>query len=234
MTVLEWIWNCFLLLLCVGIAKAALSFYWPSIGEWRYDDLHPSLRYHESCRTKQLLVNSVFFVVYPCVLGARWYPANRQWSLWTEDEKDKTDAYVQYSREEEELLRHGMLRGRMIVQKEIVLPTDSIPEEDEPSTYKTYGMVDDCVVAVNEDEPCNERNYSPKSCEPLNLSRDGEVIDLNDEDNILQKQPVKTAMESMDSSASSSEAEDHDNVRLIQSSPKTYRGILSVVARDKS
>ncbi|XP_052891069.1 uncharacterized protein LOC128299218 [Anopheles moucheti] len=186
MTVSGLLWNCFLLMLLLGVLKAALSFYWPSIGEWRYDDLHPSLRYHESCRVKQLSVNAVFFIVYPCVLCYRWKTSNR-WTLWTEcSETEDFAQYVEYSREEEELLRHGMIRGRMIVQKEIVLAGG---REDEQPCYRKYDDVDDCVVAV-EKEPL-ERRTNPTECEPLNLSRDGEG--MNNEEILLLKYPREDA-----------------------------------------
>ncbi|XP_053660137.1 uncharacterized protein LOC128709178 [Anopheles marshallii] len=205
MAVSELLWNCFLLMLFLGLLKAALSFYWPSIGEWRYDDLHPSLQYHESCRVKQLAVNGVFFIVYPCVLCYRCY-ASIRWTLWTEcSETEDFAQYVEYSREEQELLRDGMIRGRMIVQREIVL---TAAREDELSCYRKY---DDCVVAV-EKEPLEERT-NPSECEPLNLSKDGEG--LNNEEMLLLEHPREDATKRNTTVSSSEEEGDGDEISLI-------------------
>uniref|UniRef100_A0A182KEW6 Uncharacterized protein n=1 Tax=Anopheles christyi TaxID=43041 RepID=A0A182KEW6_9DIPT len=171
-------------------------------------------------RTKQLLVNGVFFVVYPVVLCARWYATNRQWSLWTEDEGGNSEGHVQYSRDEEELLRNGMLGGRMIVQKEIVLAVGGTTEE-KPSMYKTHNKVENCTVSVD-DESSNERNYASKPCEPLNLSKDGEGEDLNSE-KLFLLEPMEKRVENMDSFSSNSEVDDDYSIRQIISSSKTYR-----------
>ncbi|XP_035895310.1 uncharacterized protein LOC118504651 [Anopheles stephensi] len=220
MAVLEFMWNCFLLLLFLGILKAALSLYWPSIGEWRYDDLHPSLRYHESCRAKQLLVNGVFFLAYPCVLCFRWYSANRG-TMWTECtvERDEFERYVEYSREEEDLLRHGMIRGRMIIQKEIVLTGGS--EHDDGSSYRKYDAVDECVVAVERDEPESDEQRYQSKCEPLNLSKDGDNgCDLIDE---VPMQQCRQNTARMDSFHSSSEEQgDDDEISLISPTAREY------------
>uniref|UniRef100_A0A182R5L2 Uncharacterized protein n=1 Tax=Anopheles funestus TaxID=62324 RepID=A0A182R5L2_ANOFN len=172
----------------------------------------------EEKEAKQLLVNGVFFIVYPCVLCYRWYLSKR-WKLWTEySEKDDFARYVEYSREEEELLRHGMIRGRMIVQKEIVL-TDTM--EDELSSYRKYDDVDDCVIAV-EKGPL-EAQSNPSECEPLNLSKDG----VNNEEIILMECPREDSSK-LDTNLSSSEEErDDDEISLIPQSSKTYQDASS-------
>ncbi|XP_050071067.1 uncharacterized protein LOC126559015 [Anopheles maculipalpis] len=228
MAVLELLWNCLLLMLFLGVLKAALSFYWPSIGEWRYDDLHPSLRYRESCRANQLLVNGVFFIVYPCVLGFRWYTSPNRATLWTECcvEKDEFERYVEYSREEEDLLRHGMIRGRIIIQKEIVLAGAS---EDDGSSYRKYDNADDCIVGVEREPRSNERNEQSK-CEPLNLSKDGEGCDLNNEENVFMQQCREDPTRVNTFHTSTEEEGDDDEIRLIPPSSRQYEPSSSAFA----
>uniref|UniRef100_A0A182QEA0 Uncharacterized protein n=1 Tax=Anopheles farauti TaxID=69004 RepID=A0A182QEA0_9DIPT len=193
----------------MGVLKAALSFYWPSIGEWRYDDLHASLRYHESCRVKQLLVNALFFVVYPFVLCGKWYASNR-WKFQdqTDGEWDIFEQYVEYTEEEAQLLRNGMLRGRMIIQTEIVL-TDPADDDDQPS-YKRYDEVDDeGVVGVETKPMSNGEDYATK-CEPLNLSKDADDVAPSSDGSLLY--------------VSSEEEANDDRMRLIQPSLRTSDG----------
>ncbi|XP_053672044.1 uncharacterized protein LOC128722211 [Anopheles nili] len=207
--VLGLVWNYFLIMLLLGILKAALSFYWPLIGEWRYDDLHSTLRYHESCRAKQLLVNSLFFVVYPFVLCVRWCRSS-QWTEWTESERDIFELNLDRSRGEEELLRSGLLRGRMIIQKEIVLMDGS--EADAP-TYRSYDGVDECVVDV-EVQPTTKDD-----CDPLDLSKQSANEKLQ---KTFTKPTSKQAM-AMESHSSNSDGEgDGDETHLIHTSSRSY------------
>uniref|UniRef100_A0A182LZ84 Uncharacterized protein n=1 Tax=Anopheles culicifacies TaxID=139723 RepID=A0A182LZ84_9DIPT len=161
-----------------------------------------------SLKAKQLLVNGVFFVVYPCVLLYRWYNS-RRWTLWTEcSEKDDIMQFVDYSREEEELLRHGMIRGRMIVQTEIVL--SGALEDELSSSYEKY---DNVVVGVVK-QPLGEEN-NPSECVPLNLSKDGEGLD-NEE--LILPEYRREERTKMDTTLSSAEEDgDDDEIRLIPS-----------------
>uniref|UniRef100_A0A182VY62 Uncharacterized protein n=1 Tax=Anopheles minimus TaxID=112268 RepID=A0A182VY62_9DIPT len=174
---------------------------------------------------KQLLVNSVFFVVYPCVLCYRCYNS-RRWTLWTEcSEKDDFAQFVEYSREEEELLRHGMIRGRMIVQKEIVLSGAS--EEELSNSYRKYDNVDDCVVAVEQSPLAGQDN--PSECVPLNLSKDSEGLD-NEEISLSEYRREERT--NVDTVLSSSEEDgDDDEIRLIPSpSSKASGASLRIIA----
>ncbi|XP_058118408.1 uncharacterized protein LOC131289767 [Anopheles ziemanni] len=165
----QFVWNCLLMMLFLGALKAALSLRWPTIGEWRYDDLHPSLRYHDSPRVTQLAVNLVFFLVYPVVLLWRWYHSS-EWTAWTDVEKDLFEQHIDLG--EDELLRCGSLRGRMIIQKEIVVCPTAATDESEP--FERYERADEEFV-----EPGTI--YSNSGAElndeelPLNLSKGNEM-----------------------------------------------------------
>ncbi|XP_052863343.1 uncharacterized protein LOC128269981 [Anopheles cruzii] len=158
---LELLWNYILIVLILGLMKSTLGHYWLWIGAWRFDDLHASLEYYESSRLKQFLVNLVFFLVYPPILLQRWCQ-----SEFCQRSTDTEDDIIELAIDdgEDELLRRGMLRGRMIVQKEIILNDG---REDE--FYRRYDDMDN--DAAQESYPGTPLIRSP-SGEPLNLSKD--------------------------------------------------------------
>uniref|UniRef100_A0A182IWG3 Uncharacterized protein n=1 Tax=Anopheles atroparvus TaxID=41427 RepID=A0A182IWG3_ANOAO len=156
------VWNYLILVLFLGALKAALSLRWPTIGEWRYDDLHPSLRYRDSSSAQRLLVNFVFFLVYPFVLLWRWYRAG-EWTDWTDVEKDMYEQNVEHG--EDELLRRGALRGRMIIQKQILLNPEASDEE----------KANDGFVETRAFHPDDGNELTGEEDLPLNLSKDADA-----------------------------------------------------------
>ncbi|XP_035773852.1 uncharacterized protein LOC118456859 [Anopheles albimanus] len=178
---LQVLWNCILFLLLLGLFKASLGLRWRWIGAWKYHELHSSLVYDESSSVKQFLVNFIFFLVYPGVLAYRCYQAEARHG-WVQEDDDLVELIVDKGLGEDELLRRGKLRGRMIIQKQIILNDSqeedlevtqgAVPEDDDDETEE-----DSFELSVqggrNDDEEDEEDNGSYEESEkPLNLSKD--------------------------------------------------------------
>uniref|UniRef100_A0A182FR35 Peptidase M13 N-terminal domain-containing protein n=1 Tax=Anopheles albimanus TaxID=7167 RepID=A0A182FR35_ANOAL len=141
------------------------------------------LSYQKNCDicVKQFLVNFIFFLVYPGVLAYRCYQAEARHG-WVQEDDDLVELIVDKGLGEDELLRRGKLRGRMIIQKQIILNDSqeedlevtqgAVPEDDDDETEE-----DSFELSVqggrNDDEEDEEDNGSYEESEkPLNLSKD--------------------------------------------------------------
>ncbi|XP_058055695.1 uncharacterized protein LOC131207103 [Anopheles bellator] len=208
---LELLWNYILIVLVLGLMKSALGHYWPWIGAWRFDDLHATLEYDESSRLKQFLVNLVFFLVYPPILLHRWCQ-----SEFCQSSTDTEDDIIELAIDDgdDELLRRGMLRGRMIVQKEIILNDG---REDE--LYRRYNDVDNDTVQERYDETHLIRSPSG---EPLNLSKDHDPMES-------RAGKILASTESIDSVSTDSSEDElgaNDEILLMQQR-SSFRSAIS-------
>ncbi|XP_062702671.1 uncharacterized protein LOC115259828 isoform X4 [Aedes albopictus] len=126
----HWFWVMLLLamfvLILLGCVKAVLGCCWIRIGKWKYDFLQPVVRYKDASSYRRFLINTIFFLVYPCVLCCRCFERSI--------DGDGDDDVFQSGGDDERdrlLQQHGLLKGVMVVQKPVPLSTTSVTSADE-------------------------------------------------------------------------------------------------------
>ncbi|KFB38411.1 hypothetical protein ZHAS_00005771 [Anopheles sinensis] len=165
-------------------------------------------------RVKQLAVNLVFFLVYPFILLWRWYRSS-EWTAWTDVEKDLFEQHVELG--EDELLRRGSLRGRMIIQKEIVVSPAAATEENVP--FERYERAEEEFVETG-------TVYSNSGAElhdeemPLNLSK-GNEMNFHAEYEALNRKESYAPTENDEEDIANEEPDEGEEVPLIVPSSET-------------
>ncbi|XP_055525589.1 uncharacterized protein LOC129718642 isoform X2 [Wyeomyia smithii] len=102
-------------LLALGCAKAFCGCFYESIGKWRYDYLQPTVEYRDSSRCRRFLMNTIFFVVYPCVLCCHYFDRS---NILPDESNDRL------------LQQQGLLAGTSLVQKRMSYSVTSNDEWD--------------------------------------------------------------------------------------------------------